>query len=241
MARKARIVLPGYPHHVVQKGHNSQNIFRDNGDRQYYMKLFEEHLGRSKCTLMAYCLMSNHVHLMIKPPDREALINCLHGVGYRYAKYFNRTSRRTGALFADRYYSSTICEEAYMWRAAQYICLNPVRASIVADPAEYRWSSTQAMLTGNSNGVPVEDWILPNQRADFREMLLEPAEISNITTLWKRNIPYASPVGISHLEEVCGVKLTPNARSRKKTGDGGKYMVTNLPRPCKSPFSFPRP
>ena len=99
MGRKARIIIPGYPHHIVQKGHNRQKIFRDDDDRELYLKMLATYVERYKCPLMAYCLMPNHVHLMLRPTDRQSLISLLHGLSFRYAMYFNQTSDRTGALW----------------------------------------------------------------------------------------------------------------------------------------------
>jgi len=221
MPRKTRVIFPGYPHHVVQRGHNKQPVFRDDDDRRYYLELLSRYMEQSRCTLMAYCLMPNHVHLMLRPVYRGSLIECLHGVGFRYAKYFNYTSGRSGALWEDRYHASVVYEEAYMWRVAQYICLNPVRAKIVDEPCKYHWSSAEALLRGIHNGVPVENWIDESQRRMFEEALLDQAEVQNIGVLFKRNIPYASAIGMRELEKSFGEKLLPNHRGRPKNGDGG--------------------
>jgi putative transposase len=216
MGRKARIIIPGYPHHIVQRGHNRQDIFRDDGDRRLYMQMLTMYIERYNCPLMAYCLMSNHVHLMLRPPDRQSLISLLHGLHFRYAMYFNQTSDRTGALWENRYFSSIITEESYLWRSAQYIMLNPVRAGIVADTGEYAWSSARVIFLGEKNGVPVENWLDENGRRALRDIVLDYEELENINFALRRSAPYASPVELTHLSKITGRDLSPKPRGAPK-------------------------
>jgi putative transposase len=192
MGRKARLILPGYPHHIVQRGHNKQTVFRDDGDRRYYLDLLATYVQRYDCRLMAYCLMTNHIHLLIRPYDRNHMIKLLHGVGFMYAKYFNLTEERSGAFWENRYHSSVIMEEIYLWRVAQYICLNPVRAGIVENPGDYPWSSAKMHFNGEMNGLPIDDWIGDDRRVAFRESVLAESESCAIQFALQRNLPYVS-------------------------------------------------
>ena len=139
--------------------------------------------------------------------------------------HFNRTEARTGALWENRYYSSVITEEQYMWRAAQYICLNPVYAGIVSNPCDFQWSSAKDLIHGEMNGIPLEDWIDEKQRPDFVQMVLNPAEISSIQDAYKRGLPYASTIALDRLEKELGVKLLPDNR------DGPENPAGSTDRP----------
>jgi putative transposase len=216
MSRRARIIMPGHPHHIVQRGHNRQTVFRDDHDRRLYLGLLAHYLRRNDCGLMMYCIMRNHVHLMIRPPNRKSLVGLLHGLGFRYAMYFNETESRTGALWENRYFSSVITEEAYMWRAAQYICFNPVRAGIVMDPCDYKWSGARALLLGEKDGVPVEDWVDKSQIPYLRESSLDQAELESINFALRRNLPYASATRLLQLERDLGTHLFPRPRGHPK-------------------------
>ena len=207
MGRRTRVIVPGYPHHIVQRGHNRQKIFRDEHDCRLFLELLTGYVGQYDCKLMAYCLMPNHVHMILRPPDREAIIKTLHGVGFRYARYFNQATGRTGALLENRYFSSVIAEESYLWRAAQYINLNPVRAGIVDHPCNYEWSSAKALMLCEMNGIPVENWVKKNQRLDFVDMVLDPVESASISYNLKRCLPYASAIAYTKLNKLTGRDL----------------------------------
>jgi putative transposase len=216
MSRRARIIAAGYPHHVVHRGHNRQNVFRDNYDRWFFQKLLAIYLGKFECKLLAYCLMRNHVHLMLLPEKRDSLIEFMHGLSFRYAMYFNITSDRKGSLWESRYFSSVVTEEAYMWRAAKYICLNPVRAGIVEDPCDYTWSCARGLMLGEDGEVPVEEWIGEAQRRDFREMVLHDSEANEIGYLLERGLPYTSAGGFLKLGQRMGRVLVPRAKGRPR-------------------------
>ncbi len=216
MARRNRIIIPDYPHHIVQRGHNRQKIFRNNDDHHLYLQLLTTYLEKYECGLMAYCLMPNHVHLILRPPDRQALIKVLHGVGFRYAMLFNQAAGRTDALWMSRYYSSVIAEERYLWRAAQYIHLNPVRAGIVKHPCDYDWSSARILMLGEMNGVPVQKWLQEEQRPYFSNTILEPDEQACLYANIKRCLPYASAEGFSKLSKLTGINLLPKPQGAPK-------------------------
>ena len=192
MVRTPRIIIPGYPHHIVQKGHNKQAIFRDDHDRLLYLELMVSYAERYECGLMAYCLMSNHVHLLIRPGSREFLVRFIHGLGFRYAMYFNDSDDRSGALWEGRYYSSLIMEQLNLWRAAAYICLNPVRAGLVRDPCAYPWSSARGLFNNEPAGVPIDNWLDDNERHAFKAAVVSEIDSLNIQKALKRNLPYAS-------------------------------------------------
>jgi putative transposase len=141
MARLARLVVPGYPHHVVQRGNNRQAIFVDDVDRERYLHLLADYAKRYDLPVHAFVLMPNHVHLMATPADTGSLAAVMQGLGRSYVRWFNARHHRTGTLFEGRFRSSVIDTDRYALACSRYIEMNPVRAGLVASPAEFRWSS----------------------------------------------------------------------------------------------------
>jgi putative transposase len=141
------------PLHLVQRGHNRAPCFFDDQDRHAYLGWLHEALEREHCRLHAYVLMTNHVHLLLTPAHAERLPQVLISVGRRYVQYVNHSYGRTGTLWDGRYKSSLVQAETYLLLCQRYIELNPVRAGMVADPAEYRWSSYRANALGERDAV----------------------------------------------------------------------------------------
>lgn len=141
MARLARLVVPGYPHHIVQRGNNRQPTFVDDVDRERYLTLLAEYTKRHELPIHAFVLMPNHVHLLATPAEASALASVMQGVGRTYVRWFNARHQRTGTLFEGRFRSSVVDSDRYALTCTRYIELNPVRAGLVASPAEFRWSS----------------------------------------------------------------------------------------------------
>ncbi len=141
MARLPRLTLPGYPHHIIQRGNNRQTIFVDDGDREFLLALFAEHAKAQDVAVHAYVLMSNHFHLLATPPTAEGIPQMMQSVGRRYVRYFNQKHGRTGTLWEGRYKSTLIQAERHLLACMAYMDLNPVRAGMVSDAADHRWSS----------------------------------------------------------------------------------------------------
>lgn len=141
MARLPRLTVPGYPHHIVQRGNNRQPIFTDRADYELLLDLLAEHARTQRVALHAYVLMSNHFHLLATPDTQEGVPALMQAVGRSYVRQFNRRHGRTGTLWEGRYRSTLIQAERYLLACMVYIDLNPVRAGMVADPAAYPWSS----------------------------------------------------------------------------------------------------
>lgn len=141
MARLPRLTIPGLPHHVIQRGNNRQAIFADHTDYQTLLALIEEHAPKAGVAIHAYVLMSDHFHLLATPDSEQGLAHLMQGVGRRYVRYFNQRHARSGTLWEGRYRSTLIEAERYLLPCMVYMDLNPVRAGLVADPAQYPWSS----------------------------------------------------------------------------------------------------
>jgi putative transposase len=141
MARLPRLTVPGYPHHVIQRGNNRQTIFVDDTDREFMLALLSEHAPVCRVAIHAYVLMGNHLHLLVTPEIADGLPKLMQAVGRRYVRHFNDRHRRTGTLWEGRYRSTVIDTERYLLACMAYIDLNPVRAGLVALARDYSWSS----------------------------------------------------------------------------------------------------
>ena len=141
MARLPRLTVPGYPHHIIQRGNNRQAIFSDKTDYEHLVALLEEGAKKFQVAVHSYVLMSNHLHLLATPETEEGIPLLMQALGRSYVRYFNNRHGRTGTLWEGRYKSTLVQAERYLLACMVYIDLNPVRAGLVADPADYRWSS----------------------------------------------------------------------------------------------------
>ena len=141
MARLPRLTLPGYPHHVIQRGNNRQPIFATTADYQLLLALLAENSEKFGVAIHAYVLMSNHFHLLATPQTADGLPQMMQAVGRRYVRYFNDIQKRSGTLWEGRYKSTVIQTERYLLACMAYIDLNPVRAGLVVQAGDYPWSS----------------------------------------------------------------------------------------------------
>ncbi|MBA4215408.1 MAG: transposase [Polaromonas sp.] len=141
MARLPRLTVPGYPHHVIQRGNNRQPIFASDSDRQRLLALLAEYAVEFGVAIHAYVLMGNHFHLLATPSTTEGLPRMMQAVGRRYVRYFNDRQGRSGTLWEGRYRSTLIETERYLLVCMAYIDLNPVRAGMVAQARDFPWSS----------------------------------------------------------------------------------------------------
>lgn len=157
MSRIARIVVAQYPHHIIQRGNNRQPIFFDDTDRQLYLKLLRKYSLECGCRVKAYCLMDNHVHLLLVPLRKEALASTMQKLSLTFTQYINRKYKRTGRLWECRFHSCLVDKDTYLWTVCRYIERNPVRSGIVADPQEYVWSSARISAGLHST----ESWMEP--------------------------------------------------------------------------------
>ena len=148
MPRRPRIHLPGLPQHVLQRGVDRQAIFFSDDDYCFYLECLGEYAARRGIGLHAYCLMTNHIHLLLTAPSVEALAGLMQDVGRRYVLHVNRTRQRSGALWQGRYKTSFLQSDRYLLPCMRYVEFNPVRARQVEAPGQYRWSSYAANALG---------------------------------------------------------------------------------------------
>ena len=141
MARLPRLTLPGYPHHVIQRGNNRQAIFSTPADYEMLLALLHENAQKFGVAIHAYVLMTNHFHLLATPETADGLPLMMQAVGRRYVRYFNDGQGRSGTLWEGRYRSTLIQTDRYLLACMAYIDLNPVRAGMVREAKDYAWSS----------------------------------------------------------------------------------------------------
>ncbi|HQU15320.1 MAG: transposase [Chromatiales bacterium 21-64-14] len=155
MPRIGRVVVPNCAHHIVQRGHNLQVVFAGEEDFRYYLDTLKRWKTELGVKVYGYCLMTNHVHLVVEPPDEVAMLGRLmKRLAGRQTRYVNRLEGRRGTLWESRYKSSPIQTEAYLLSCCRYVDLNPVRARMVASPQDYRWSSYQVKA-----GLEQSSWL----------------------------------------------------------------------------------
>ena len=157
MARLPRLTLAGYPHHIILRGNNRQDIFMDSADFQRMLALLQANAQEQQVQIHAYVLMSNHLHLLLTPLQNDRLPKMMQAVGRSYVLYFNKRHGRSGTLWEGRYRSALIQTERYFLACMAYIDLNPVRAGMVAQAADYLWSSH-----GHYIGRQNEAWLSPH-------------------------------------------------------------------------------
>ena len=154
MPRPKRICIPGLPHHVVQRGNNRQATFYHDDDYASYLTFLGEAALQNQVSVHAYALMTNHVHLLLTPTTTDGLSLTIQTLGRRYVTYINKTYRRTGTLWEGRFKGAVIDSERYCLSCYRYIDLNPLRAGLVDQAADYRWCSFP------SNGLAHADCLL---------------------------------------------------------------------------------
>ena len=150
MARLHRIAPLGIPQHIIQRGNNRQVCFVSEQDMAFYANLLNEYSTKFLVAIHAWVFMSNHVHLLTTPFTLDGISNMMQAVGRRYVRYFNMEYQRSGTLCEGRFKSSLVQSETYLLQCQRYIELNPVRACMVSDPAEYVWSSYQCHALGKN-------------------------------------------------------------------------------------------
>lgn len=151
MPRKPRFTLPGIPQHVIQRGHNREPCFYTDQDYSRYKEDLNTACDKYDCRIHAYVFMTNYAHLLVTPLAQHSISDMMQVLGRRYVRYINYEYRRSGTLWEGRFKASLVDSEAYLLTCMRYIELNPVRANMVKQPAEYRWSSYGHNAQGRSD------------------------------------------------------------------------------------------
>lgn len=221
MPRVARVVVPGLPHHVTHRGNRRQAIFFGDDDRQRYLAFLLDYASHHGLDLWAYCLMTNHVHLLAVPHNKHSLARAIGRAHMMYARRINAQRGWTGHLWANRFYSCPV-EPTEARAVARYIELNPVRGNMTAQPDDYAWSSARAHCHGTNDPVLAEsrpDW---GSSAAWRKWLregIEESEKDGIRASVSTGVPFGSSAFLARLEDRLGRRLR-RRRYRRRTGRG---------------------
>lgn len=231
MPRRPRVHIDGVPLHIVQRGHNRQPCFFAEEDYYTYLHWLSEALHREQCALHAYALMTNHVHLLLTPKNAEAVPKVIIALGRRYVQYINVSYRRTGTLWDSRYKSSLIQVDTYLLACQRYIELNPVRADMVDDPANYRWSSYRSNALGQTNDILTPHPLYQSlgaigeerqsaYRALFRAQLDNEA-IGDIRLALNQSQPLGNERFYRYVEQMTGQRRESKPRGRPRVAPEG--------------------
>lgn len=214
MPRRARLLVPGVPVHVIQRGNNRSACFYADEDYRFYLDHLAEQARKHGCAVHAYCLMTNHVHLLLTPVQAGSLGGLMKALGQRYVQYVNRTYRRSGTLWEGRFRSCLMQDEAYVLACYRYIELNPVRAGMVVHPAEYRWSSYRANAQGEADALLTPHELYLAQALDYEARLaayrelfryeLDPGLVDEIRQATNGNFALGDSRFIAEIEQALG-------------------------------------
>ncbi len=220
MARLSRVVIPGVPHHVTQRGNRRERTFFEEGDYQLYLDLLAQAARAARVEVWAYCLMPNHVHLIVTPSDEDGLARTFRKVHRHYTGFINARMRTTGHLWQGRY-GSVAMDEGHLISALRYVALNPVRARLAARAQDWRWSSTAAHIAGQGDGVVTVEPAL-ERVGDFAAFLDQDFDEAGAYAPLRKAELIGRPVGaaewIAQMEAQTGMTLAPGKRGpRPKT------------------------
>jgi putative transposase len=215
MTRLARMVFPGIPHHVTQRGNRREAIFFEDGDQEIYRDLLAEQARKVGVGVWAYCLMPNHVHLIMTPETADGLGRAVGETHRRYTNFINARGRWTGHLFQSRF-ASVAMDEAHLLAAVRYVGLNPVRARLVDRAQDWPWSSVRAHLAGVDDELAIVAPVL--ERIDDFAAFMAVEEEAGYDAL-RRSEGTGRPVGapefVAGLERLLGRPIARRAPGRK--------------------------
>src|SRR5271157_5244105 len=182
MARIGRFVVPELPHHVTQRGNRRERVFFSDADCELYRDLLREACGREGVAVWSYCLMPNHVHLILTPKTPEGLGRALGKAHRRYSGFVNARNRVTGHLFQGRF-SSVVMDEEHLMVAARYVAMNPVGARLVERAEDWPWSSVRAHLAGRDDGLVEVAPLLSRCGGRFADLIAEEGDAALVAAL----------------------------------------------------------
>ena len=227
MARLARIVIPGVPHHVTQRGNRRQPVFFSDADRLLYLDLLRQGCAAARVACLAWCLMDNHIHLVLVPATADGLRAALAEAHRRYSSHINAREGWTGYLFQGRFASYPM-DDAHLMAAVRYVELNPVAAGLVARAQDWRWSSARSHVSGRrmagdsltnvaALGAHVRNWhAMLRHGLEASDLGPEGEAVAEaIEARLRTGRPLAAEAWIAEQEAALDRKLAPARRGRK--------------------------
>ena len=217
MARIARVIAPGFPHHIIQRGNRRQKVFFNEDDYNEYLTLLNGYSHRFKTDVLTYCLMPNHIHLIVTPHEDGNLVKAIGETHCNYTRFINFREKWRGYLWQGRF-SSYVLDERYLLAATRYILLNPVKARIAKKPWDYEWSSAKHHMRLNNSSL-VKDSLLQGLIGDWKDFLAT-APDNNDIKLFQLHERTGRPLGdntfIEKLESLLKIDLKKKRAGRKK-------------------------
>jgi putative transposase len=223
MPRLARTVFPGVPHHITQRGNRREDVFYADEDYQTYLQWLGDYSQQHRLDIIAYCLMTNHIHLVAVPATESSLEHVFRPLHMRYAQRMNRQKHWSGHLWQGRYFSSPM-DERYTWAAIRYVEQNPVRAGMVRKAEEYLWSSANSHCL-RSHGTILSNkspWTrLTDRIEDWSTWLAEgdsPDDLGVLRRNTDKGLPCGSESFVRSLEKAVGrsLQFRPQGRPRRE-------------------------
>ena len=224
MPRRSRLVVSKIPLHIIQRGNNRQACFYSDDDYLFYLECLLEYSQKTNCMIHGYVLMTNHVHLLLTPRDKESVGQLMKRLGQRYVQYVNRTYQRSGTLWEGRFRSCIAQEDNYLLHCLRYIELNPVRAEMVVHPADYRWSSYRTNAQGDRNKLIKPHFIYEElgltetaRQASYRELFrysLEPSLVDEIRKATNGNFVLGNDRFKEEISKTLGRRVQPGKAGR---------------------------
>lgn len=218
MARMARVIVPEFPHHIIQRGNRRQKVFFNENDYSEYLKLLNNYSHRFKVDILAYCLMPNHVHLIAIPQKDGSLAQAIGETHRNYTRFINFREKWRGYLWQGRF-SSYVLDERYLLATTRYILLNPVKAKIANKPWDYKWSSTRHHMGTTTNSSLAKDKLLKELIGNWKDFLGITTNNDDIK-LFQLHERTGRPLGdntfIEKLESILKIKLKKKRAGRPK-------------------------
>jgi len=226
MPRRPRVILLNVPQHIIQRGNNGQACFYADEDYLSYLEWLQEYAERTDCKIHAYVLMTNHVHLLASADNAEAVGAIVKALGQRHVQYINKMYKRSGTLWEGRYKSCPAQAETYLLACQRYIELNPVRANMVNQPAEYRWSSYAVNAQGADSEIVKPHAVYEalgvdaiSRQAAYRELFRHQLDIGVVDEICKAtngNYALGSALFVQQIEDALGRRVTAGKTGRPK-------------------------
>jgi len=217
MPRAARIVKPDLPYHVTQRGNFRQNVFEEQEDFLFYKKYLKEYSVKYYLEILAYCFMSNHVHFICIPKDTSSMADTFKYLNMIYSQYYNNKMKQKGHLWQGRFYSCPL-DESHLHAAIKYVENNPVRAGIVKNAIDYKWSSAMEhikdeydIVSGNSKDfIGIKNWKKYLGEEEIEE------DLQKIRNHTMKGLPLGGEAFVSRLEKLFKANLKIKTRGRPK-------------------------
>jgi putative transposase len=219
MPRQARSVFANIPHHITQRGNRKSDVFFCDTDKDYYLELLQEYSVKHKVEVLAYCLMTNHIHLILMPSTEDGLQKVLKPLHMRYSQYINKQQKTSGILWQGRFFSSPL-DEQYTYYAFAYVENNPVEAKMVENAIDYKYSSAKhhtglsvdKLITSYDIGVKQGDYL------EYLQSMIKQKYSKILKTNTHKGLPCGSDDFIMKLSDKIGRDLSFKGVGRPKKG-----------------------